>query len=187
MGCRRCRDGCARVVGRWPSPRCDLGLHTGWKARAQFEEGAGNIRRSPRAATCANPLGLPVHHMEVLGLIAQGATDTEIAAQLFLSANTVNLHVSAISASSRFAAAWKADAAAGKLLPLRLRAHQEQKPESNPPGDATASVRERHSSASRGAAGYRPKRRRNHRLGRAGAIAHERERRCWRRRLSRSS
>jgi two-component system, NarL family, nitrate/nitrite response regulator NarL len=39
------------------------------------------------------PFGLPVREQEVLDLIATGATDKEIAAQLALSLHTVKSHV----------------------------------------------------------------------------------------------
>jgi DNA-binding NarL/FixJ family response regulator len=65
-------------------------------ARGLRARGARNIRRGPRAHARANPAGLTARQLEVLRLLAQGATDTEIAAQLFLAEKTVSHHVSAI-------------------------------------------------------------------------------------------
>ena len=65
-------------------------------ARRLRARGARNIRRGPHAQTHANPAGLTARELEVLRLLAQGATDIEIAAKLFLADRTVSHHVSAI-------------------------------------------------------------------------------------------
>lgn len=65
-------------------------------ARRLRARGARNIRRGPRRQTRANPAGLTGRQLEVLRLLARGATDTEIAAQLFVAEKTVSHHVSAI-------------------------------------------------------------------------------------------
>ncbi len=65
-------------------------------ARRLRAGGARNVSRGPRKRTRANPAGLTSRQMEVLRLLAQGATDTEIATQLFLADRTVSHHVSAI-------------------------------------------------------------------------------------------
>ena len=52
--------------------------------------------RGPRPATAANPAGLTSRETEVLGLLAAGLSNTEIAARLVLSGRTVDNHVSAI-------------------------------------------------------------------------------------------
>jgi DNA-binding NarL/FixJ family response regulator len=65
-------------------------------ARRLRERGARNIRRGPRQPTRANPAGLTARQLDVLRLVMEGATDAEIAAQLFLSEKTVGHHVSAI-------------------------------------------------------------------------------------------
>ena len=52
--------------------------------------------RGPRAATRENPAGLTPRELDVLGLLAQGFRNAEIASQLFLSTRTVDHHVSAI-------------------------------------------------------------------------------------------
>jgi DNA-binding NarL/FixJ family response regulator len=57
---------------------------------------ACGVPRGPRPATLRNSGNLTTRELEVVGLGAQGLTNTEIAARLFLSEKTVNHHVSAI-------------------------------------------------------------------------------------------
>ena len=52
--------------------------------------------RGPRAATRQNPSNLTAREIEVLGLVAQGLRNTEIAGRLVLSERTVDHHVGAI-------------------------------------------------------------------------------------------
>ncbi len=52
--------------------------------------------RGPRASTRANPVGLTRRQMQVLELLNTGKSNAEIAERLFLSAKTVDHHVSAI-------------------------------------------------------------------------------------------
>ena len=52
--------------------------------------------RGPRASTLANPVGLTRRQMQVLELLNTGKSNAEIAERLFLSAKTVDHHVSAI-------------------------------------------------------------------------------------------
>ena len=70
-------------------------------ARRLRARGARNIRRGPYSQTRANPAGLTARQLDVLRLLAQGATDTEIAAQLFVAEKTVSHHVSADPAQAR--------------------------------------------------------------------------------------
>jgi DNA-binding CsgD family transcriptional regulator len=58
--------------------------------------GVRRIPRGPRADTRANPAGLTNRQAEILELVADGATNAEIADQLVLSVRTVDHHVSAM-------------------------------------------------------------------------------------------
>jgi DNA-binding CsgD family transcriptional regulator/tetratricopeptide (TPR) repeat protein len=58
--------------------------------------GVRSIPAGPRTATRSDPLGLTRREREVLELICAGQTNAEIAARLFLSAKTVDHHVSAV-------------------------------------------------------------------------------------------
>ena len=58
--------------------------------------GVDGIPRGPTKRTIANPAGLTTRQLEVLGLIADGFSNGEIAAKLFVSKKTVEHHVSAI-------------------------------------------------------------------------------------------
>jgi DNA-binding CsgD family transcriptional regulator/tetratricopeptide (TPR) repeat protein len=65
-------------------------------ARRLRERGASGLPRGPRAATRRNPANLTARELEVLELVAQGLRNADIADRLFLSAKTVDHHVSAI-------------------------------------------------------------------------------------------
>jgi DNA-binding NarL/FixJ family response regulator len=58
--------------------------------------GAANIPRGPRRRTRDHAHGLTSRQDEVLGLMAERLTNAQIAQRLFLSARTVDHHVSAI-------------------------------------------------------------------------------------------
>jgi DNA-binding CsgD family transcriptional regulator/tetratricopeptide (TPR) repeat protein len=58
--------------------------------------GARSVPAGPRRATRAHPLGLTPRECEVLELICERKTNTQIARVLFISAKTVNHHVSSV-------------------------------------------------------------------------------------------
>ena len=66
------------------------------------------ISAPPTTSTVTYPSGLTAREVEVLGLVAQGLTDAQIAEQLIISPRTVNSHLtsiySKIQVSSRTAA-----------------------------------------------------------------------------------
>jgi DNA-binding CsgD family transcriptional regulator len=77
----------------------------------------GHLRvpRGPNRATAANAAGLTGRQVEVLGLLAEGLTDAEIAVRLSLSAKTVGHHVSALLAKLGVGSRRQAAAAARRL------------------------------------------------------------------------
>ncbi len=72
------------------------GAAAGVTRQAMRERGVRSIPAGPRAATRAHPLGLTRREHEVLDLIVDGRTNAEIAGELFISAKTVDHHVSAV-------------------------------------------------------------------------------------------
>jgi DNA-binding CsgD family transcriptional regulator len=54
------------------------------------------VQRGPRATTAAHPAGLTAREAEVLEVLREGLTNTEIAQRLYLSPRTVDHHVSSI-------------------------------------------------------------------------------------------
>jgi DNA-binding CsgD family transcriptional regulator/tetratricopeptide (TPR) repeat protein len=60
------------------------------------ELGVRGIPRGPRASTRGNPAGLTSREVQVLRLLVQGHTNTELAHRLHVSTKTVDHHVSAI-------------------------------------------------------------------------------------------
>jgi len=58
--------------------------------------GVRGVPRGPRAATRANPGRLTDRQLDVLALIAEGRTNAEIAARLYVSRRTVDNHVAAV-------------------------------------------------------------------------------------------
>jgi len=65
-------------------------------ARRLRERGVRGVPRGPRPATRENPANLTARELEVLGYVAQGLRNADIAERLFLSEKTVDHHVSAI-------------------------------------------------------------------------------------------
>jgi DNA-binding CsgD family transcriptional regulator len=84
--------------------------------------GTLRVPRGPNRATAANPAGLTGRQVEVLGLLAGGLTDAEIAARLSLSTRTVSHHVSAVLAKLGVTSRHQAAAAARRLgiAPARI-------------------------------------------------------------------
>ena len=70
--------------------------------------------RGPRSSTLANPAGLTRRQLQVLELLNAGKSNAEIAGRLFLSAKTVDHHVSAILAKLDVASRSEAAAMARK-------------------------------------------------------------------------
>jgi len=60
------------------------------------DRGAQGIPRGPRASTRGNPAGLTAREVQVLQLLVQGHTNTELARRLHVATKTVDHHVSAI-------------------------------------------------------------------------------------------
>jgi DNA-binding CsgD family transcriptional regulator len=66
-------------------------------ALARADVLAGRLARPSRpAASAAHPFGLTAREAEVLALLAEGLTDAQIAARLFVSRNTINAHLRAV-------------------------------------------------------------------------------------------
>jgi len=79
------------------------------------EEGIKNIPKGPRQSTKENPEGLTTRQLEVLELLTNGLSNSEIADKLFISPKTVDHHISAILAKLDVHSRTQAIAAASEL------------------------------------------------------------------------
>jgi DNA-binding CsgD family transcriptional regulator len=85
------------------------------------ELGVARIPRGAQTRTRQNPLGLTERQLEVLVLLADGLTNSQIAAELVLSVRTVDRHVSAILSRLGAGSRQEAGAAARSLGLSRQR------------------------------------------------------------------
>ena len=95
----------------------DLGaVRATQRVRAELRRrGVSGVPRGPRASTATNAAGLTARQLEVLGLLAEGLTNTDIAARLTLSTKTVEHHVSAVLDKLQVTTRGQAIAAAHRL------------------------------------------------------------------------
>ena len=84
-------------------------------ARRLRELGERGVPRGPRPKTRANPAGLTAREFEVLGLLAEGLRNAQIAERLVLSGKTVDHHVSAVLRKLGVRSRGEATAAAARL------------------------------------------------------------------------
>jgi DNA-binding CsgD family transcriptional regulator len=90
-------DGIFRAIATFESLGAKPALdHAIRRLRALGVREVPVVRRGPRASTRANPAGLTRREVEVLGLLADGLRNAEIAERLYLSPKTVRHHVSSI-------------------------------------------------------------------------------------------
>jgi DNA-binding NarL/FixJ family response regulator len=84
-------------------------------ARQLREMGARHVPRGARPATRANAGRLTARELEILGLLATGSSNREIADRLYLSPKTVGHHVSSILAKLDVASRAEAVERAGRM------------------------------------------------------------------------
>ena len=96
-----------QALGAGPRPRSS---RAGCASAACAESRAGHVR-----ATRENPAGLTARELEVLALLADGLRNAQIAERLFVSAKTVDHHVSAILRKLDVRTRGEAGAAAARL------------------------------------------------------------------------
>ena len=77
--------------------------------------GIRGITRGPRASTSANPAGLTLRELQILSLLSQGLSNTEIAGRIARSEKTVEHHVSAVLRKLDARSRGEAAALAGRL------------------------------------------------------------------------
>ena len=76
---------------------CSVHVPPCLKVTARLRElGVVHIPRGPRSSTRANPAGLTAREVDVLTQLVQGHSNSEIASALYLSAKTVEHHITAI-------------------------------------------------------------------------------------------
>jgi DNA-binding CsgD family transcriptional regulator len=85
------------------------------RVRADLRGRGVTSARGPRRSTIGNAAGLTARQLEVLALLADGLTNTDIAARLTLSPKTVEHHVSAVLDKLQVATRGQAIAAAHRL------------------------------------------------------------------------
>jgi DNA-binding CsgD family transcriptional regulator len=76
--------------------RLDAAPAAAWLRQVLRDDGVTSIPRGPRRSTAVHPAGLTNRQSEVLALVADGLTNAEIAERLFVSAKTVEHHMSAV-------------------------------------------------------------------------------------------